>query len=176
MVAVARPTLAPRVQTLNYTENEVPTSFSRHGVLSSNSLPLWLEGRETKAWERRVCCCGSPAGYLRGICAAVYGSPDPVFLMTYLRWPAGHADLLLLEFPISFSISVFSFMILAIGCRSWFLSEPEWRPISALFFLKVRFTIYDYDFGKTIPLTDSDSKYRLYGIFQEWVDVYNYRQ
>ena len=62
MEVVARPTLTPRDQTSNYTENELP-------ALQFSSP--WLARRETKTPERRGCCCGLPAGYLRGMCAAV---------------------------------------------------------------------------------------------------------
>ena len=87
----ARPTLTPRDQTSNYTENELPISISR--ASSSTFLKicsLWLERRETKAKERRRWCCGSPAGCLRGGAVrlgcratygldAVYGGPDVIF-------------------------------------------------------------------------------------------------
>ena len=69
---VARPTLTPRDQTLNYNKNGLPTSFSRASSLISLKLcSLRLERREAKARERGGWCRGSPAGCLRGMCAAV---------------------------------------------------------------------------------------------------------
>ena len=86
---VARPTLTPRDQISNYTEDELPASFSRASCRNHLQFSsLCLARRETKVRERRGCCCGSPAGYLRGICTAVcrascglcavYGSPDVI--------------------------------------------------------------------------------------------------
>ena len=68
---VACPTLTPRDQTLNYTENELPASFSRASLRSCPIIFALARTPGNKARECRGCCCGSPAGYLRGICAAV---------------------------------------------------------------------------------------------------------
>ena len=64
MEVVARPTLTPRGQTLII----LRTNFQPHsrGHRAEAISSLWLARRETKAQERRGCCCGSPAGYLRG--------------------------------------------------------------------------------------------------------------
>ena len=70
MEVVARPTLTAQDQTLNYTENEFPTSFLRVLCLIILEFSSFrLGGWEAKARERRGCCCGSPAGCVRGICA-----------------------------------------------------------------------------------------------------------
>ena len=72
MEMAARPTLTPRDQISNYTEDELPASFSRASCRNHLQFSsLCLARRETKVRERRGCCCGSPAGYLRGICTAV---------------------------------------------------------------------------------------------------------
>ena len=71
MEVVACPTLTLRDQTLDYTENELPASFSRASCWNHLQFSsLRLARRETKAREHRGCCCSSPACYLRGICAA----------------------------------------------------------------------------------------------------------
>ena len=92
MEVVARPTLTPQDQTLSYTENELPTLFSRafHAEIISNSLHFGSHaGRQRpenvggvvvvirlRAIYRvsvRLCCrAGS------GLCA-VYGSPDVIY-------------------------------------------------------------------------------------------------
>ena len=56
MEVVARPTLTPRDQTLHYTENELPASFSRASCWNNLQFSsLWLTRRETKARVRRGC-------------------------------------------------------------------------------------------------------------------------
>ena len=143
--------------------NFQPRSRGHHAEIISMFSSLWLARREAKARDCRGCCCGSPAGYLRGhlsgcvavlavgcvLCAAV--------LMWYrdvaLCWPVGHAELLLFVISICWSCFRFAFrfstlnsLILAIGCRSCIFSEPKKRrtclnqaPISALFFLHFDF-------------------------------------
>ena len=72
MEVVARPTLTPRDQTLNYIEKKT-SSLVLDGIMLKSSQIILAMARTpgTKARERRGRCCGSPAGYLRGIFATV---------------------------------------------------------------------------------------------------------
>ena len=119
MEVMARPTLTPRDHTLNYTENELPTSFSRasswnHLQLSS----LWLARRKQRPGNIgsvvvvrllaifegsvRLCCRVSC-----GLCA-VCGSSDVI------SWRGcadiGRAELLLFAFDLLFDFQRSTFL------------------------------------------------------------------
>ena len=103
MEVVARPTLSPWDQTINYTGNELPTSFSRASCWNLLKMSsLWLEGRETKARELSWFACWLLTGDL---CSCV----DVAALTSRTRWIV---------------VRVVDFLF---DCQSsgWFLSDSE---------------------------------------------------
>ena len=93
---------------------ERTSSLVLEGIMLKSCPILFALARTpwNKARERRGCCCGSPAGYLRGICAAVLPCWQWVVhcvrqswcdILTWLRWPVGYAELLLFVLSICFS-------------------------------------------------------------------------
>ena len=69
----ARPMLTPRNQTLNFTKSELPAIFSRAACMLKPSPIIFALActQGNKGPRTSGCCCGSPAGYLRGSYAAV---------------------------------------------------------------------------------------------------------
>ena len=106
------------------------------GIMLKSSLTLFALARTpgNMARERRGCCRGSRAGYLPGICAAASPCWQWVVcclrqswcdILTWLRWPVRHAELLLFVLSICFSFLALDYFILAIGWKSLIFSEQK---------------------------------------------------